>query len=796
MSQSSYKLRCNILGHDKDVRTLCNGHDSKEIIVSGSRDVTARIWTSSGDGNGFLEGNLLSGHNGFVAAVCFLPETEEYPEGLIATGSNDKAIRIYSFDSPIPVLKLEGHTETVCTLSAGKHGTLMSGSWDKTAKVWLQDKALMTLTGHELAVWCVAVMPENGYMITGSADKLIKIWRAGKCEQTLKGHDDCVRGFAVVNPREFLSCSNDSTVRKWSLKGHILQVFYSHMNYVYSVAMMPGSMADFVSVGEDRSLKVWRNGDCVQTITHPATSVWSVCVLPTGDIVTGSSDGVIRVFTNSEDRMASSEDIKAFEEQVSATEIPTQVGDIDSNSLPGPEALFNPGKKDGAVQMIKVGTEVEAHQWSSGERKWLKVGQVVGSSGGKSSSRTLHEGKEYDFVFSVDIAEGQPPLKLPYNITEDPWMAAQSFITKHGLEQAFLEQVHDFIVENSKSVSMNQMPAGSSYRDPYTGESSYLPRAASVDTSGGGYSDPFTGEHRYLPSSSTNSTGSHSNSASQGGADPFTGDCSYRPANQPATNPYFPLSVVLTFNTINTGAVIKKLKELNRQIPGSMKCVEADLDIVTELCNVDKAPTAPMMAYLWRLLQWPNDQVFPCIDVARVALRNPTINEHFCNDKRGPEFLAHLVKFLDSQQLIINQTLSLRAIANMMSQNSGKDLLLSNYENLVPLVLVCIKCTDKNLQIAASTVLMNIAILLRTTENTEIKSQLLSALLTAAADVTHDEANFRICTALGTLLWKDEACTAILQSLNAMAVIQKWTRKSDMEKLEKCAKHVAELLSS
>lgn len=56
-----------------------------------------------------------------------------------------------------------------------------------------------------------------------------------------------------------------------------------------------------------------------------------------------SSDGVIRVFTNCEDRMASQADIAAFEEQVAASHIPTQVGDIDSDKLEGEEALFAPG---------------------------------------------------------------------------------------------------------------------------------------------------------------------------------------------------------------------------------------------------------------------------------------------------------------------------------------------------------------------------------------------------------------------------------------------------------------------
>lgn len=31
------------------------------------------------------------------------------------------------------------------------------------------------------------MMQEKGYMVTGSADKTVKVWKAGKCEHTLKG---------------------------------------------------------------------------------------------------------------------------------------------------------------------------------------------------------------------------------------------------------------------------------------------------------------------------------------------------------------------------------------------------------------------------------------------------------------------------------------------------------------------------------------------------------------------------------------------------------------------------------
>ena len=42
---------------------------------------------------------------------------------------------------------------------------------------------------------------------------------------------------------------------------------------------------DFVSCGEDRSLKRWKDSEVIDTIMHP-TTVWGCLVLPSGDVVT------------------------------------------------------------------------------------------------------------------------------------------------------------------------------------------------------------------------------------------------------------------------------------------------------------------------------------------------------------------------------------------------------------------------------------------------------------------------------------------------------------------------------
>jgi len=44
----------------------------------------------------------------------------------------------------------------------------------------------------------------------------------------------------------------------------------------------------FASVGEDKTLRIWKGDEGPQVIFLPAMSVWSVAAMDNGDIVTGS----------------------------------------------------------------------------------------------------------------------------------------------------------------------------------------------------------------------------------------------------------------------------------------------------------------------------------------------------------------------------------------------------------------------------------------------------------------------------------------------------------------------------
>ena len=66
--------------------------------------------------------------------------------------------------------------------------------------------------------------------------------------------------------------------------------------------------------------------------------------MPNGDIVTGCSDSIVRVFSTEEERWASPDQLQAYDDLVAAQALPAQqIGDVKKDDLPGPEALTQPG---------------------------------------------------------------------------------------------------------------------------------------------------------------------------------------------------------------------------------------------------------------------------------------------------------------------------------------------------------------------------------------------------------------------------------------------------------------------
>ncbi|KIL69931.1 hypothetical protein M378DRAFT_184295 [Amanita muscaria Koide BX008] len=659
-----YRLSAALKAHSSDVRALSTPNN--DLILSASRDATAIHWERAATSKDFNLASTLRAGPRFVNAVAYIAPTSEALKGYAVTGGQDSVINIFSLGSPKeePDYTLVGHTDNVCALAVTASGTIISGSWDKTAKVWKDFHLSYELRGHSQSVWAVLAIDEERFL-TGSADKTIKLWQQHKTLQTYSGHQDAVRGLSLVPDIGFASCSNDSEVRVWTLGGDLVYSLSGHTSFVYALSTLPDN--NLVSSGEDRTVRVWKDGECVQTIVHPAISVWSVSTMPNGDIVSGSSDGVVRVFSESEERWASETELKEYDTQVANQALPAQqMGDIKKSDLPGTEALVNPGKKSGEVKMIKNEDKVEAYQWDSNRQMWEKIGDVVDAIG--QGRKQLFNGKEYDYVFDVDIKDGAPPLKLPFNATENPFTAAQRFLQENDLPLSYIDQVVNFIEKNTGGVSLG---GNEQYVDPFTGGSRYRNTAGSVP-----------------PSTSTSQN-----------ADPFTSASAYTGTNpQPSVAKILPVARFLSFKQANVSAMQGKLYQFDEALRNEISTstltmypeeINAFDDAFTHLSLLTSSPPqkpAQLLtpvhaeAIINVLERWPASQRFPVIDLARLLVGYcPNM---FQNSAVKERFYGALVKAADwtspwdaplSKVRETNTLLVLRTMANALQEGTRVD---------------------------------------------------------------------------------------------------------------------------
>ncbi|GAB2215879.1 hypothetical protein Drorol1_Dr00023638 [Drosera rotundifolia] len=239
-----------------------------------------------------------------------------------------------------------------------------------------------------------------------------------------------------------------TSIRLWALTGQVLMELVGHTSLVYSVDSHESRLV--VSGSEDCSAKIWKDGACVQSIDHPGC-VWDAKFLVNGDLVT---DGVMRVWTTHEDRITDPVELESYFSVLSAYKGSRKtVGGLKLEDLPGLEALKTPGTSDGQTKIVREGDNGVAYAWNAKEDKLVRLLMDDGLK------RPVLDGVEYDYVFDVDIGDGEPIRILPYN-RSDKWLL------DHNLPLSYRQQIVDFILENTRQKNFN---FDSSFRDPFIG---------------------------------------------------------------------------------------------------------------------------------------------------------------------------------------------------------------------------------------------------------------------------------------------------------------------------------------
>ncbi|KAG8100851.1 hypothetical protein GUJ93_ZPchr0013g36109 [Zizania palustris] len=471
---AQYHLSAQLRGHEDDVRGICICGDAG--IATSSRDRTVRFWTKHPEKkHGYVLSKTLVGHSSFVGPLAWIPPSDRFPEGGLVSGGMDTLVLLWDLHRGEVVETMKGHTSQVTGLAVDTNGDIISSSMDCTLRRWRNGNAVEIWEAHKVALQTVLKLP-SGELFTGSSDSTIKLWKGRTCLHTFSGHADTVRCLAQMPGLGILSASHDGTIKMWALTGQPLLEMIGHTSLVYSVdAHSSGVIA---SGSEDRSVKIWKDGICVQSIEHPGC-IWGAKFLDNGDIVTACSDGIVRIWTTDNNRFCRDEELAAFTDLISQYTLSRKtVGELKLMDLPGVEALQVPGNSDGQTLIVREGDNGVAYSWNSKELKWDKIGEVVDGPGDAAPGQFL-DGVRYDFVFNVDIGDGEPMRKLPYNQSDDPYVVADKWLLKENLPLTYRQQVVEFILQSS---GQNNFIPDPSFQDPYTGSNAYVPGQSASST--------------------------------------------------------------------------------------------------------------------------------------------------------------------------------------------------------------------------------------------------------------------------------------------------------------------------
>lgn len=734
---ADFKLSAQLVGHESDVRAV--SFPSPDVVLSASRDCTLRVWRRAQTTPPSFDATLLSRGSEYINSVSFLPPSKDRPDGLVISGGKDTIIEVKSpsaTSTDNAERLLIGHAHNVCTLDVAPDGTyIVSGGWDGQARVWNPTKweTELMLSGHEgMAVWNVVAFDEHT-VVTGCADKSIRIFDLRKstagevAPRSTIYTPDVVRALCRVpknhpSGADIASASNDGTLRLWKLNGQQVGELHGHDSFVYSLTSLPSG--ELVSAGEDRTVRIWRGTECVQTITHPAISVWTVAANPeTGDIVSGSSDGAARVFTRRPEAVADQETLKEFEDSVKASSIPQQqVGGVNKEKLPGPEFLTSKsGTKEGQVQMIKEDNgSVTAHQWSASQQQWINVGTVVDAVG-STGKKVEYNGQSYDYVFDVDIEDGKPALKLPYNLSENPYERATKFLGDNELPLTYLDNVANFITENTKGATLG------------------------ADAAPSGGPDPYGTESRYRPG---------------------------QPA-EPQQPKVLPQKEYLNISAAKYEAMFNKILTINKNMISSGRKdaafnpeEETILRALRESLESSKPLPPKALSLVVRLVtQWPYGDRLPGLDLLRCVAKFPLAAD-VSDPQHGTLLDLAIAASLPSDGDAPSENavmMGLRTLANLFSSANGRSVVSANADKAIGFLerVTGISGGDpigpfnRNVLIAATTVAINLAVLAHRERLLAVEQRRRLVIVLGAVlnkDQSDSEVLYRALVALGTVL--------------------------------------------
>ena len=188
------------------VEALRATQDHGEPIIPAAEQA---FWEASS-----IQGRGISGHEDAINALAFAPD------GRLVTGSEDRTVRVWDLNDLDAQPVVLGHEDAIRALAFAPDGRLVTGSSDKTVRVWdltQPDAQPVVLRAHAYSINALTFAPD-GRLVTGSDDGTVRVWDLNDPDVqpvVLRGHEGSITALAFAPDGRLVTGSGDRTVRVW-----------------------------------------------------------------------------------------------------------------------------------------------------------------------------------------------------------------------------------------------------------------------------------------------------------------------------------------------------------------------------------------------------------------------------------------------------------------------------------------------------------------------------------------------------------------------------------------------------
>lgn len=292
--------RCvqTLKGHRSSVCALAMSPDG-QLLASGSFDRAIKIWNLE---TGSLE-ETLKIHTNPVLTLAFSPLEHQ-----LASGSIDDVIKIWDFGTGTVYCTPLEHYRSSVTLSLAYHPqgkAIASGGDDRQLQIWFTESDRHQSIAHPRGINTVAFSPDGEIIASGSSDNQIYLWNleTGEPITQLKGHQRDINAIAFSGDGYLASGSSDLTVKLWNLSSlsstpSPQHTFQALSDWVRAVAFS-SDCQQLIAGSADGSLIIWdlNPPQIRQTLREHLKDINAIAISPGRSLMaTASRDTTIKIW--------------------------------------------------------------------------------------------------------------------------------------------------------------------------------------------------------------------------------------------------------------------------------------------------------------------------------------------------------------------------------------------------------------------------------------------------------------------------------------------------------------------